>query len=557
MGAGLSTPIRNKGIEKRGSKYYKAGVTSMQGYRNEMEDTHMMHTTTPNPVTPDKENMAVFGVFDGHAGSYTAKWAARHLGQKILELANSKLELKPIVEESFKTSLTDTVLQFDKDLQERETSQHHLGAFGGCTCIFSLVWPVPPGSSAVPEEGSAESKKTKRRSFGISKLADSKSIPLALIDQQPAEFLVLVGNIGDSRCILGRKNGQFQSLSTDHKPWNSLERNRIMLAGGVVEYNRVDGCLALSRALGDFHYKLNTSRPQTAQKVISVPDYTMCKCSPGDFLVLACDGIFDVMTNKQVVSFVHAQLTAQQKKRRSDPAAVASLLIDRCLTLGSRDNMTAMVVVFENGEDYNTQGEEFVPGPVPRNASREFLRAYTVNCKNYNYTVEEAREKFKETQQTNNKSKVRRVSELISKKFKRGAKKKSAAALEANSTESKTETEPEVVGGVPDEVLDDPDEELVNDTLAEKGDHAAIATSLDPLGQNSNDPIDDRSISLGPDGDGDGDVRDGETERVRPAGLTAGLRKERRSVVLPPGMKAPEKAEFVDDTKKDTKKGLG
>ena len=56
--------------------------------------------------------------------------------------------------------------------------------------------------------------------------------------------------------------GTARPLSTDHKPMDVKERERIEAAGGFVEFNRVNGNLALSRALGDFVFKMNDQLPQ-------------------------------------------------------------------------------------------------------------------------------------------------------------------------------------------------------------------------------------------------------------------------------------------------------
>ena len=66
-------------------------------------------------------------------------------------------------------------------------------------------------------------------------------------------------NSGDSRTVLARSQGpkMCEPLSFDHKPSNPQEKNRIESAGGFVEEDRVNGSLALSRALGDFEYKSN------------------------------------------------------------------------------------------------------------------------------------------------------------------------------------------------------------------------------------------------------------------------------------------------------------
>lgn len=68
--------------------------------------------------------------------------------------------------------------------------------------------------------------------------------------------LVTQGNVGDSRAIAS-VGGKVEELSNDHKPSLASEQRRITAAGGWVELNRVNGNLALSRALGDFVFKKN------------------------------------------------------------------------------------------------------------------------------------------------------------------------------------------------------------------------------------------------------------------------------------------------------------
>lgn len=74
------------------------------------------------------------------------------------------------------------------------------------------------------------------------------------------------GNVGDSRAIAS-VNGLVDPLSFDHKPANESEAKRIIAAGGWVEFNRVNGNLALSRALGDFIFKRNDEKPPEEQIV--------------------------------------------------------------------------------------------------------------------------------------------------------------------------------------------------------------------------------------------------------------------------------------------------
>ena len=85
------------------------------------------------------------------------------------------------------------------------------------------------------------------------------------------ENRIWCGNAGDSRCIAG-VNGEAIALSNDHKPNDPSEMERIVNAGGFVEFNRVNGNLALSRALGDFIFKTEEELPQNKQIVSAEPE---------------------------------------------------------------------------------------------------------------------------------------------------------------------------------------------------------------------------------------------------------------------------------------------
>ena len=78
--------------------------------------------------------------------------------------------------------------------------------------------------------------------------------------------LIICANAGDSRCVLGT-NDNTKAMSEDHKPNNPLELKRIEAAGGRVQWKRVDGDLAVSRGLGDFHYKNRPDLRPSEQKV--------------------------------------------------------------------------------------------------------------------------------------------------------------------------------------------------------------------------------------------------------------------------------------------------
>ncbi len=108
---------------------------------------------------------------------------------------------------------------------------------------------------------------------------------------------IYVANAGDSRAVASVKHNALD-LSEDHKPDNADEKARIEAAGGFVEENRVKGILNLSRSLGDTEYKQDSSLPAHKQMIIAFPEVRTLKRSPDiDFLILACDGIWDCMTS--------------------------------------------------------------------------------------------------------------------------------------------------------------------------------------------------------------------------------------------------------------------
>lgn len=133
-------------------------------------------------------------------------------------------------------------------------------------------------------------------------------------------------------------------MSHDHKPYLPGETARIEAAGGTVAMRRVNGDLAVSRALGDFTYKQSKNLRPEAQQVSAEPEFIVQERQKDsdEYLVLACDGIWDVMTNQDVATF------ACEKTREGidNLGILAENLIDEGLIRNSRDNMSAIIVAF-------------------------------------------------------------------------------------------------------------------------------------------------------------------------------------------------------------------
>uniref|UniRef100_A0A6P7GGT6 protein-serine/threonine phosphatase n=1 Tax=Diabrotica virgifera virgifera TaxID=50390 RepID=A0A6P7GGT6_DIAVI len=160
-----------------------------------------------------------------------------------------------------------------------------------------------------------------------------------------------VANAGDSRCIVCR-DGKAIDMSFDHKPEDEPERERIVKAGGKVTADgRVNGGLNLSRAIGDHAYKQNKELSDKEQMITALPDVKTLTINPVDdeFLVLACDGIWNFMSSQEVVDFIRPRILESKSKL----STICEEMFDHCLaphTLGDGtgcDNMTAIIVQFK------------------------------------------------------------------------------------------------------------------------------------------------------------------------------------------------------------------
>lgn len=168
------------------------------------------------------------------------------------------------------------------------------------------------------------------------------------------EKTLYVANAGDSRCVLCR-NGKAVEMSFDHKPEDEIERRRIENAGGkITSEGRVMGGLNLSRAIGDHTYKKNKELPLEEQMITSSPDIKDIKITEDDsYMVLACDGIWNVMTNEEVIEYINDKLKSDKKLSLSK---ICEELFDNCIAPNTQndgtgcDNMTCMIVRFkQNG----------------------------------------------------------------------------------------------------------------------------------------------------------------------------------------------------------------
>ena len=269
MGAFLEKPKTEKLVDNGQGHQLRWGVSAMQGWRMDMEDAHTCNTKF------SLKDCAFFAVFDGHASGYVSEYCSNKLLPKI----EAFLDPNHAGPEEISTAIYQGFLTIDEQLLEEPRIKSGEDR-GGTTAVCVMVTPTK----------------------------------------------LIWANCGDSRGLLCR-GGKLAYYTSDHKPSNQVEKARIEAAGGTVMMQRVNGSLAVSRALGDFDYKRKDDLPTTKQLVSPEPDMMVLEREEKDqFLLLACDGIYDVMTNDDVVQYVLEQLELEK-----DLSKICSGLIDTCL----------------------------------------------------------------------------------------------------------------------------------------------------------------------------------------------------------------------------------
>jgi len=317
----LDVPVTEKETDTGEANGLHFGVSSMQGWRTGMEDSHCLQGSLPG--LPD---VSFFGIYDGHGGAFTANYIGSNLMRVFMNQKHFRkyASLRPAERDDvpgiklLKNALTSAFVDMDIELRKVQYAMSNRESVddmkkeerSGSTCVVVVVTPKH----------------------------------------------LVCANAGDSRACFQR-NGKALPLSFDHKPGNCAELSRIKNAGGTVSLRRVDGDLAVSRGLGDFQYKNRQDLPPEKQKVSCVPDIIIYPRneSQDEFIVLACDGIWDVASNEDCISMIQDILNEGEKNL----GLACEEIIDLCLRKDSRDNMSIIIATCPNvriGEGNGIEG---------------------------------------------------------------------------------------------------------------------------------------------------------------------------------------------------------
>jgi len=251
---------------------------------------------------------AFFGVYDGHGGSEAAEFCSDHLHENLSQAIAHQWRGTPLLD----CNDRDCVTKISQCMRDAFVHTDHL--------FLTRELNHPKGGTTA-------------------------CVAVLLNDT------IVVGNVGDTRAILYRGNSAVP-LSKDHKPDRVDEIARIQAAGGdVIAGDVVVGGeeFSLTRAIGNSTVKVRPGQNyrdlSVPQVVTSEPEVSITELNDDDkFLIIASDGVWDYMTNEDVVEFVEGRLNVHQ-----DPQMAAKELAEHAIkTLRSSDNVSVIIVVPRN-----------------------------------------------------------------------------------------------------------------------------------------------------------------------------------------------------------------
>ncbi|KAI5114980.1 hypothetical protein M0805_004952, partial [Coniferiporia weirii] len=368
---------------------YQVGVRDDKGQRRTMEDAYSFVVDFARV-----RGQGYFAVFDGHAGKYAAEWCGQHFHEYLLAQlhANPGLPVPDVLNNTFHAvdfALSTIAQQNDKmhsgctavtaflriedghggqsfleglDVGEAsetsstliESPANDSQSLDAANAAYPTPDPSTTSSSPSPSPRSDSPTSPGKKKNSGSKLVNKKNQVItaikslassnpSIVDDTaavPPEVVVDVitpplsaqlrrvlytANAGDARAVLCR-GGRAVRLTYDHKGSDKQEARRITDAGGFVMSGRVNGVLAVTRSLGDSSMKdFVVGSPYTTETELSDDD---------EFLIIACDGVWDIATDQEAVDIV---------RRISDPQEAARVLVEHALQ-ESTDNITVIVV---------------------------------------------------------------------------------------------------------------------------------------------------------------------------------------------------------------------
>ncbi|KAN0006841.1 hypothetical protein ACTFIU_005033 [Dictyostelium citrinum] len=323
---GSSSALTASPEESNGSRF-KVGKSEMTGKRPTMEDRMVAYGNFRN-----NPNSELYCIFDGHGGRAASDFAADNIYKIFAEF----LDANNTPEESFTKAY--------KSINTQISPWPFIGTTAASVYICeNKVYIANVGDSRVVLGKIIGSDNSNGGGGGGSSSGGGGGSVEGGSDeqQQPQQQQQQTKKITAQR------------LTFDHRPVEESERLRITEAGGTVLNGRVNGMLAVSRALGDSFL---------TPYVIPDPHLSSFTISKDDkFLILACDGVWDLISDEEAVETV---------ARISDPSKAAETLRDLAYNSGSTDNIS-FISATETNSSNNGDIDTTIPNNLENNNKNE------------------------------------------------------------------------------------------------------------------------------------------------------------------------------------------
>lgn len=288
-----------------------SGYCDIQGRRRTIEDFHTIHLN---------QNHQFYGIFDGHMGNIASKFAASSFYNEVEERLST-------LNDEIKSSDSD-VMWKERVALDVEKSFHNLHE--------GIIEAIDSSPAGIMQE------------------AGTTATILYV-----TELAVVIANVGDSRAVLSKwslnekkeKVVTGLQLTIDHIASSPKERDEVVERGGFIAksggIDRVNGSLAVSRSLGDV--KLAAYLSQTPYVISLTKEEVHKSCGNNDpsadnnnlpcFIIVASDGLWDVVDNQDAVDFVNIAI-----KDGLSLQTAAQLLTQEAYVRGSSDNIGVLIV---------------------------------------------------------------------------------------------------------------------------------------------------------------------------------------------------------------------
>ena len=260
--------------------------TTIKGRRESNEDRHNIILNI-NKLQSDINPINMLGIYDGHGGTFVSEFLEKNLP-------------KFYCNKSFQLPFSEEYHYELFEFLQKKILENERGYRCGSTCLLNLMY----------------------------KYGD--------------EIHMNIINLGDCRLVIVYSNGEYKQVTTDHKPDDPKEKQRLELMGGEI-YRDSEGTirigdLSLSKAFGD-----GDNLPYISQK----PDVFYKRItSLSKYVVMGCDGLWDVINNEDLFGILN-------RFKSKGSTNLAKDLAELALEKGTTDNVSIIIIELDNTKKNN------------------------------------------------------------------------------------------------------------------------------------------------------------------------------------------------------------